>query len=528
MNSVASSPSPARRYLSLDLFRLPSDRLLRLMLGRNWRCAGLAEKASPLAVYARRKGAFVLVALSEGAERLGLRCGQGLAEARAMIPMLESVEEDSSADAILLADIADWADRYTPLVALDGARGMMLDISGCAHLFGGEAMLLEDLLARLKSHGFAVRAAIADTPGAAHAAARFSIESIVSIGASAAMLARLPVAALRLPMETVFGLDRVGLKTLAHLLSAPRAPLAARFGALLLRRLDQALGLEEEAISPRRPAPLLMAERRLADPISEESDVRAILASLAAALEQGLESRGEGARRVELALFRVDGAVRRLQIGTSRPLRAAKGIIELFGEKFASLNQELDAGYGFDMMRLSVLASEEALPVQIDLDGTGQGEADLALLIDRIGARLGEASINRLIPRESHWPERAMVLVTAMLNEDAKMNWPPPEVGGPVLRPLRLFARGEPIEAIAAVPDGPPVRFRWRRVLYEIAHAEGPERLAPEWWRDGEEAFSRDYFRVEDEAGHRFWLYREGLYGSETTSPRWFLHGLCA
>jgi protein ImuB len=479
-----------------------------------------------------------LVALDETALRLGLKPGQPLADARAMIPSLDAVDEDAAADAALLAAIADWAERYTPLVALD-QDGLMLDVTGCAHLFGGEEAMVADMRDRLDAQGFAARAAIAGAPGAASAAARFTARTIVSFEETPAMLAPLPLAALRLDMETVSALDRVGLKRIGQILDAPRAPLAARFGSTLLRRLDQALGREEEAIGPRRPVAALIAERRFAEPISLEEDIAATLVSLAAALAQSLEQRGEGARAYELALFRVDGAVRRIAVGSSRPVRAPDLVLDLFREKFAGLAEEIDAGFGFDMVRLSVPVSAETAPAQVDLAGDAVGEADLGRLIDRIGARLGPERLSRIAHGDSHIPERAEVRVdiSDQAADDGLRSggarpgaapqievWPT-ESDGLIDRPLRLFARPEPVEATAAVPDGPPLHFRWRRALYRVARAEGPERIAPEWWRDAD-ALTRDYFRVEDSTGHRFWLFREGLYGRETTAPRWYLHGV--
>jgi protein ImuB len=349
------------------------------------------------------------------------------------------------------------------------------------------------------------------------------------------MLAPLPLAALRLGHEAVSALDRVGLKRIAQVIGAPRAPLAARFGIDFIRRLDQALGNEEEAIGPRRPPPVLIAERRFADPIAREEDVAATLASLAATLAQNLETHGIGARRLELALFRVDGVVQRIVVGAARPVRAPKLVASLFREKFAGLSEEIDAGFGFDMVRLSVLAAAPQDPLEVDLMGDALADADLDGLIDRISARLGPEHVTRIRAQDSHIPERAEVRSVAA-EEAAARAGPMPRAspgvdsiggdGGPIDRPLRLFARPEPVEAIAEVPDGPPVRFRWRRAVYRVARTEGPERIASEWWR--EEALTRDYFRVEDAAGHRFWLYREGLYGRELTSPRWYLHGVFA
>jgi protein ImuB len=525
MVTNASLPPASRRYLSLDLPLLPTDRILRQRLGKSWRRAPAAPpETAPLVVTAKVKSALRLVALDEAATRLGLTRGQPLADARAMIPALEALDHEPEADQALLESVADWAERYTPLVAVAGPASLFLDITGCAHLFGGEAALLADLVNRLTEQGFFVRAAIADTPGAA-AAARFLGNRVVPPGEAAALLAPLPLATLRIDREAVEALDRVGLKRIGQLAEAPRASLALRFGGAVLRRLDQALGIEEEAITPRRRPPSLMAERRFAEPISREEDVAATLASLAEALSAKLEERGEGARALELALFRVDGAVGRTEVGTSRPVRAPHLVADLFREKFAGLGAEIDAGFGFDMVRLSVLATSEAGPAQVDLAGDAAGEADLGQLVDRIGARLGVARVNRIAMVESHMPERAARM-------EPLLDWP---AAGPFAaagseeildRPLRLFEKPEPVEAVAEVPDGPPAVFRWRRTVYRVARAEGPERIAAEWWRTGLDDLTRDYFRVEDVAGHRFWLFREGLYGREALNPNWFMHGV--
>jgi len=521
------SPSqPARRYLSLALPYLATDRIRRRTLGRSWRSAAPPER--PLAVVAKVKSALRLAALDEQAGRLGLSPGQALADARAMIPTIETVAEDSAADRALLEGIADWAERYTPLVALDANHGLILDITGAAHLFGGEEALVADLCARVTTQGFFARAAIADTPGAAFAAARFTALSVVPADAAATMLAPLPLAALRLDRETVSAMDRVGLKRIGQIAALPRAPLAARFGAMLIRRLDQALGREEESIAPRRPVAPLSAERRFAEPIAREEDIAATLTSLAATLATSLEAQGLGARALELALFRVDGFVARTVVATSRPVRTPKLVLDLFREKFAGLGETFDAGFGFDVIRLAANATAPQNPAQIDLAGDADCDAGLGQLIDRIGARLGPARVGRIVAEDSHIPERAERF--ALAGENGFAGTPVPissfDLEAAIDRPLRLFTRPEPVEAVAEVPDGPPVRFRWRRVLYRVARAEGPERIAAEWWRDDD--LTRDYFRVEDISGHRFWLFREGLYGRESLAPRWYLHGVFA
>ena len=501
---------------------------------------GYRKNLPPLVVVDKIKSALRLVALDEGARQHGLHIGQPLADARAMLPALEAADADPAADRTLSDALADWAERYTPLVALDMPDGLMLDITGCAHLFDGEAAMIADCLARLEAQGFAAQAAIADTPGAAWAMARFGSGGVVGAGRQRDCLIALPISALRLDPETVAALDRVGLKRIGQILGPEnkdnatertfRAPLADRFGSTLIRRLDQALGREEEAINPRRPVAALIADRRFAEPIVHQDDIAGTLSALAATLGDRLEARDEGARQFELTLFRVDGAVSRLNVRTSRPVRAPHLVCGLFAEKFASLAEDVDAGFGFDMVRLSVPVTGADAPAQIDLTGDNQGKADLDQLIDRIGARIGLDRIQRMVPHNSHIPERTEALKP--VGEDSALpDWTGMAEAAtafdlsPIDRPLRLFARPEPVEAVAAVPDGPPVRFRWRRALYRVARVEGPERIAPEWWRPGE-TLTRDYFRVEDAAGHRFWLFREGLYGHETTTPRWYLHGV--
>lgn len=475
-----------------------------------------------------------IAALDAGARSRGLRRGQGLADARAAHPDLDIVPDDRQADLRLLVAIADWCDRYTPLVAMDAPDGLFLDISGCAHLFGGEHGLLADLMARLFEQGFAVQGAVAATPGAAWAAARHASAALcIDRGAEAPVLAPFALAALRLDGETVAALARVGLKTVGQLAGAPRAPLARRFGRQCLLRLDQALGAVEEAISPRLPVPALSAERRLAEPVGRTEDVEQLLLALALRLKPALERRGAGARVMEYALFRVDGVVYRLCVAASRPVRDPETIVRLFRERLAAVGDELDAGYGFDLARLSVTEDGAISDSQGDFAEAGEaGSADVALLLDRIAARLGADGrhpVVRLEAVESHVPERAEAHRPAT-------ETPPPgpaaRPGPDTPRPARLLARPEPVEVVAGVPEGPPQRFRWRRAFFHVTKAEGPERVGGEWWlADAPEDLApepRDYYRIEDEAGRRYWLFREGLYGpaGRGAAPRWFMHGM--
>jgi protein ImuB len=489
---------------------------------------------TPLAVYGRRGNAEVLTAVDAAAERRGLRPGGTLAEARAMHPALEAVPEDAAADAALLTAVADWCQRYTPLVAVDPPDGILLDISGCAHLFGGEERLRDDLAARMRGFGFAVRAAVASTIGMASAAARFGRTTVVPAGAEGDLLTPLPPVALRVPAETAAALARVGLKRIGDILDLPRAPLAARFGDDLLRQLDRALGREREPLNPLMPVAPYVAERAFPEPIAREEDVLATVEKLAARLSVALEARGSGARKIELTLFRTDGAVKRIAAGTSRPLRDAAAVRALFVERLAALGDELDPGFGFDLARLSVVVAEPCVEEQIGLGG-GESTDALDRLVDRLSARLGSRRVTRLAAHDSHIPELAAAALPAQATAAAACapGWDAfrrfRAQAGLAPRPLRLLAKPEPIEAVAEVPDGPPVRFRWRRALHEVVAAEGPERIEGAWWSD-EAGPARDYFRVEDASGRRFWLFRAGLYRdvARGAAPRWFLHGMDA
>lgn len=477
-----------------------------------------------------------LSALNGAAYTRGLQPGQGVAEARAMCPELDVVAADQTADQQLLEALADWVDCYTPLVGCDGPDGLFLDIAGCAHLFGGEGALLADCLARLHHLGFAAQGAIAPAPSLAWALARHDPHRISSTEDMAACLPGLPVSALRLTPDITAALCRVGLKKLGDLLTAPRAPLARRFGAVLLNKLDRITGRENEPISPRRPVPELMAERRFAEPLTDIGSIGILVGRLAETLKELLTARGAGLRQAELSLFRLDGVVRRIAVGTARPVRDPTHLKRLFAEKLSSLHEEIDTGYGFELIRLSALVFEPLDDTQTDFDHRLHDEGGFHTLADRLAARLGQDRVLLPVALNRHIPERALAHVP---HADATMaisgqvtkpeHQPDPFLsasGSP--RPLRLFCHPEPVTAVAEVPEGPPVTFRWRNSPHRVARAEGPERMAAEWWLDGEAAPSRDYYRVEDEAGRRYWLFRQGLYERETDNPRWFLHGLFA
>lgn len=476
-----------------------------------------------------RNNTTQIAALDARAEALGLKRNMGLADARAMLPSLDVVEADPAGEHRLLEGLADWCDRYTPLVALDGEDGLFLDVTGCTSLFGGEETMLDAMLAQLFGQGFETRAGLASTAGAAWAAARFHGRRIVAPGSETELLAPLPPQALRLEKPVCAGLDSVGLRSVREIMAAPRAPLARRFGRALPMRLDQALGSIDEAVSPRLPVPDLSVERQLAEPLVLTEDIERLVHMLAEALKRDLERRGEGARRLGLSLFRVDGAVSRIAVSTSLPLRDPVKIRNLFRERLAAIASDFDAGYGFDLARLAAFSTAPFDMRQTDLAGeAGAAADDLALFADRVRARLGAGAVMQPVAVESHIPERAITLrpFTGKMPDGGRQRAPHPL---PPERPVRLFGRPEPVEVPATeIPEGPPMRFRWRRALHKVVRAEGPERIAPEWWLGAEDMPARDYYRVEDSEGRRYWLYRLGRHEAGKPPPRWFMHGLFA
>ncbi len=494
---------------------------------------------------AKVKSAFRLAALDRRADALGLKPGMALADARAMHPTLDAHDADPEADAATLDALVDWCRLFTPLAAPDGQTpdgqaGAVLDVTGAAHLFGGEAALMDTLVSRLEAQGFAAAVAIAATPGAAWALARYGSRRLVPAelddARRAKLFAPMPLAALRLDPVTIGRLGQAGLRRIGDLMLRPRAPIVARFGGAIHQNLDALLGLSKTPISPRFEAPAFIAERRFAEGIARREDVEGTILALAYDLCGLLARHGEGARLLDVSLYRVDGAVRHISAGTSRPLRDPVAMARLFRERIEAAGEEsLDTGYGFDVVRLAARAAERLDQNQANWAQPGwednAASAGLADLVDRLGARFGLARVTRLVPVDTHQPERAAVAVPA--GRALPRDRPAPDTGSGAgvmpERPIRLLERPEPIDTIAAVPDGPPLRFRWRRMMHQVAAIEGPERIGPDWWRQGQgkDAQTRDYFRAEDTDGRRFWLYREGLY-SDAPEPRWYLHGLFA
>ena len=485
------------------------------------------------------RGAAVLHALNPAARRAGLRRGQTQADARAMIPHLIGKPADVEADARALTALAVWAERWSPSVSLDpateGLEGLFLDVTGATHLFGGEAELLRQIRERLAGAGIRAGVAMAPTPGAAWALARWSgTEGHAPIATDEtvrALLAPLPVEALRIDDRTLTQARRFGLKRIGDLYPMPRAGLARRFrdgaGVGLVQRLDQALGFAGEALTPVRPPPKYRAWQAWMEPVGDIEGVEARLTELTADLSAPLVRDGQGAKALTLTGFRSDGGTTSLSVRMGRPGRDAGVWLRLFRE--AGLGR-LELGFGLDALMLTADAVEPMTARQGALESEAEAKQaeSLTALIDRLTARLGENRVLTPEPVDSWIPERAERWAPAL----GRPLSPP---GRDARRPILLLDPPEPVEAIAELPDGAPARFTWRRLSRRVTRADGPERLSPEWWRprpDGRQVRTRDYYRVEDDAGGRYWLFREGLYGREYAgapeerAPSWWMHGV--
>jgi len=466
-------------------------------------------------VVEKAENALRLSALDRKASALGLSIGQPLADARAMLPELKVMAANEPADLKLLERIADWCERFTPYVALQPPRSLLLDVTGVAHLFGGEEALIDTIRERLRKQGLIVRGALAGTSLAARALARYRDGTVAPPGEDGRAIAPLPVEALDFDPETTHALRHAGLKTIGQVASRKRAELTARFGAGFVFALDAAFGRAEKPVSPRNPLPDYRTERNFAEPVTSEEIIRATLKSLAGALAQVLEKNGEGARRLGAVFFRADGAVARLAIETGAPTRDSAMIERLFREKLKSLADPLDPGFGFDLIRLSAGRTQKSESIAAELDADANAQKEIRYLIDRLAARFGAHRILAFRPNDTHIPEAAWMAQPAQYAEDSKIEWKRirREKESP-RRPLRFFAKAEPAAML-------PSHLRWRSVARALAAREGPERIAMEWWRH--QAPARDYYCAEDDEGRRYWLYR-----SASDLPQWFVQGLFA
>jgi len=526
--AASSLPPPPRRVLSIWLWRLAMDR---------WRLSqGLAEgegaDAAPTALIAETARGVKIAAANAAGLAAGAGPGMMLADARTLCPSLGTAPSDPVGDLAFLEKLALWAQRWGPWSALDAPDGLIVDVTGVAHLFGGEEALLADVRAALLQRRLAGRLAIAPTAGAAWALSHHGPDGAVLMAQDdpAQRLAQLPVASLRLDDDVLLVLRRLGLKRLGDLTGVARDALARRFrnrrapAANPLIRMDQLLGLVPEPSLPVIEVHAPLVQRRLMEPIRHRDLLDRVVMDLAQDMARVLEGRGLGARRLELGMWKVDGEVLVRRLELAAPSRDPAHMASLFGRKL----DDLDAGFGIEIVRLRSTWSEAVALSQGDIEHAAeQHGTSLAAFVDRLVARLGVRAVRRPVLRASHVPERAQGWEGTLEPEKTSQ-----ERFEFHLRPLKLLDRPEPIAVLYASPDGLPRRFRWRGEVHEVARAEGPERIAPEWWRERSSVRLRDYYRIEDGEGRRYWIYRDGIAGdgrggdASGHAPDWFLQGL--
>ena len=501
----------------------------------------------------------VIHAVTRAAAERGARAGARLTDARALDPKLVAVPADPAGDSALVGRLARWATRWSPAVEVDGADSLRLDVTGVAHLFGGEQGLIADARQRFAAMGLTAHTAIAPTAGAAWTLSHYGRSSATVTPAEAGVqgngmdaslrwhddLLPLPLAALRLEPDTLRTLERLWLKTIGALLAVPRLALARRFRGAedVIDALDRLTGRKAEPLTARANEPPPRALLRLEEPVTHEEAAGQALERLIPLLVGQLAERHLGARRLVLTGFRVDGSVAEADVATSIPSREPKHLQRLLEGKAA-----LDPGFGFDAFALEACLTEPLGAAQDSLVEAPDPSGDIARLVDRLNVKLGADKVRRPVAHESHVPERASGWAPALLpspsvegkSRAAPQGWgrasssrPPrsPSASSPSLngegRPQRLLDRPEAIDVIYATPEGAPRRFVWRRQVHDIARFEGPERIAPEWWRERSTARLRDYYRIEDGDGRRYWIFREGIAGDRRGgAPSWFVHGL--
>ena len=507
----------SRRYLALYLPWLPAERLVR---------EGRARAGQPFALIEKQRGALRIAALNPHALGLGLEVGQALADARGCVPELTTFPHDPAGDLAFLDRISRRCDDYSPSVQLDppphAPLGMVLDVTGCGHLHGGEEALRESLVGEIASKGLTVHAALADTAPAARALARYGGDSV----------AALPIAALEIEPETRHALGRAGFHRIGDLVPLPRKVLTARFGGGMTTQLARLLAEEDAHLVPQPWQDAVFAEQRFAEPIGRSDDVIEVIEMLLERAAVQLAARGEGGRRFLARLHRSDGHVARLEVETGAPTRDPALVLRLLRERIDSLADPLDPGFGYDSIDLAVPHSETLAEAQPGLEAERRRPGEIGPLLDRLAVRHGPARVRRFAAGDSHLPERAGKL--RPLDAGAQTStWLDVCETEPPLRPLILLDPPQKVRVMDAIPDGPPRHFTWKGKPHRILRQEGPERIAAEWWRRrgghaDNPGLTRDYYRVEDDRSHRFWLFRHGLYGQEAEHPDWYVHGLFA
>jgi protein ImuB len=503
----------------------------------------------PFALIESGAHGVAITAVNGAAARLGIEVGTSLTDARAGHPGLVSRTAEPEKDHIALLKLARWAGRYGPNRHIDDEDSLWIDITGVAHLFGGEETLLDDMTRRLASFGVAAQTGLADTLGAAHALARFGCPpdaawALAPASETREAIAFLPIEALRLDASRILLLKRLGLRRIGQLYDIPRDSLARRFrssdaASAVLVRLDQALGAMEEPRRPMQPPPVLSVARAFAEPLISSEALEAFAGELAAELAAALAAKDLGARVLRLTFYRADGTAGTIAAAMSTPCHDPRHMMTLLREKFSSI----DAGFGVDLLRLDAMrAGKQEAKQKGFAEPQSAPFGDPSELVDRLVNRFGRDAITVLRPHGSHIPERAEIRLPALRALAAENSSrvaayvPPWPYRKGLARPAFMLLRPEPIDVTAGVPADPPKSFIWRRVERRVVRAEGPERIAPEWWRtlyldeSQKKPRERDYYKIEDQQGALYWVFRHGLYEGEEASerPSWFLHGLFA
>lgn len=496
-----------KRYMAILFRHLLTD-------GLALRRPGLKEL--PFVLAAPVKNRVVITAASALAEQQGVFAGMAVADARAAVPELLSFDDTPDKAAKLLRLLGLWCIRYTPVVAVDLPDGLLLDISGCAHLWGGEKGYLKEIVLKLRNAGFDARAAIADTPGAAFAVSRFALVSpIVPPGMQSQAISALPPAALRLAAEILERLQKLGFRTIRPMLSMPAPTLRRRFGKDLLLRIDQAIGRIEEPLMPLVPPVPYVERLPCLEPIRTAVGIGIAIEKLLSALCLRLQTEGKGLRKAVLKCHRIDGRKVQVSISTTKGSHSVSHLRRLFQLQISKIEPAL----GIELFVLEAPRVEDMETVQEQIWAIDKGLADTALaeLLDRVAGKIGAEAIRRYLPAEHYWPEHSVKVATS-LTEEPETAWPEQ------MRPIRLLQIPEPIEVMALVPDNPPKTFTYKDKRHVIVKADGPEHIGREWWRDSGE--HRDYYAVEDSQGQRYWVFRSGHY--DGGDARWYLHGYFA
>ncbi len=472
----------------------------------------------PFVVSAPSHGRMVIVAANALAEQQGIHPGMAVADARAIITSLRVLDDKPGFANKLLRRIAEWCIRFSPIISVDSPDGLIIDATGCSHLWGGDCYYLTAITQRFKSHGYAVRAGIADTIGCAWAVTRFGQQPfLVESEKQLEALIPLPSAALRLDMETVELLNKLGLCQVGQFISMPRPALRRRFGTAFIKQLDQALGHVEELVEPVELTEPYQERLPCLEPIVTATGIEIALNRLLETLCIRLQQEEKGLRSAILKGYRADGKTEKMEIGTNRPTSNVHHLFKLFEDKIAMI----EPGPGIELFVLEAPKVEGHAPMQKKLWKSTGGLDDIGLseLLDRLATKLGPHTIHRYLPDEHYWPERSVKLATS-LDEKVTIAW---KVERP--RPIQLLKIPERIGVTAPIPDYPPMNFRYKGKLHKVIKADGPERIEQEWWiLEGEH---RDYYAVEDEEGQRYWLFRSGHYTGDK-SQQWFIHGFFA